>query len=62
LRKNRGLCDGSHYKWKEKFGDMDFYEAKRLRTVEDHKGRLKKLQPEKRMHNVALKVAIAKKW
>jgi putative transposase len=56
------LCDGSHYKSKEKFGDMDFYEAKRLRTVEDHKGRLKKLQPEKRMHNVALKVAIAKKW
>ena len=43
LCRKHGVSDASIYKWKAKFGGMDVSEAKKLRGLEDEKGRLKRL-------------------
>ena len=60
-RKN-GVSDASVYKWKSKFGGMDVSEAKRLRSLEDENGKLKRLLADAMLDNVALKDLLGKKW
>ena len=45
----------SIYKWKARFGGMDVSEAKRLRSLEDENGKLKRLLADAMLDNVALK-------
>jgi putative transposase len=35
LCRKHGVSDASNYKWKAKFGGMEVFEAKRLRSLED---------------------------
>ena len=62
LCRKHGFSDASYYKWKAKFGGMDVSEAKRLKTLEDENGRLKKLLADAMLDNEALKAVLAKKW
>jgi len=50
------------YKWKGKYGGLDVSDAKRLRTLEDENGKLKKLLADAMLDNAMLKEIAAKKW
>jgi putative transposase len=61
LCRKHGVSDASIYKWKAKFGGMDVFEAKRLRTLEDENTRLKRLLADAMLDNAALKDLWGKK-
>jgi putative transposase len=61
LCRKHGVSDASIYKWKAKFGGMDVSEAKRLRSLEDEKAKLKRLLADAMLNNVA-KDLLGKKW
>lgn len=62
VARKMGVTPTTFYRWKAKFGGMDVSDAKRLRTLEDENGRLKKLVAEQMLDMQILKVALAKKW
>jgi putative transposase len=62
LCRKHGVSDASIYKWKARFGGMDVSEAKRLRSLEDENGKLKRLLADAMLDNVALKDLLGKKW
>lgn len=62
LCRKHGVSDASIYKWKAKFGGMEVSEAKRLRTLEDENGKLKRMLADAMLDNVALKDLLGKKW
>ena len=43
LCRKHAVSDASIYKWKAKFGSMNVFEAKRLRSLEDENAKLKRL-------------------
>ena len=49
-------------KWKAKYGGLDVSEAKRLRSLEDENGRLKRMLADAMLDNAALKDLLGKKW
>jgi putative transposase len=60
--RKHGISDATFYKWKAKFGGMDVSDARRLKTLEDENGKLKKLLAETMLDNAMLKDIAAKKW
>ncbi len=52
-----GECD-----WKAKYGGLEAPEAKRLRSLEDENGGLKRLLADAMLDNAALKDLLAKKF
>jgi putative transposase len=43
LVRQHGICEGTYYRWKSKYGGMELGEAKRLKQLEDENRRLKRL-------------------
>lgn len=62
LCRKHGMSEGTFYNWKAKFGGMTVSEAKRLKTLEDENGKLKKLLAEQMLDLAALKELVSKKW
>lgn len=62
LCRKYGFGNSTFYKWKAKYGGMDVSEAKRLRTLEDENGRLKRLLADAMLDNAALKDVLRRKW
>jgi putative transposase len=62
LCRKHGMSDATFYNWKAKYGGLDVSEAKRLRSLEDENGRLKRLLADAMLDNAALKDLLAKKW
>ena len=60
--RNHGISDATFYKWKAKYGGMQVSDARRLRTLEDENGKLKKLLAEAMLDNAMLKDVASKKW
>lgn len=60
--RRHGVCPATFYNWKSKFGGLEVSEAKRLRTLEEENGRLKKLLAEAMLDNVVLTDLASKKW
>jgi putative transposase len=60
--RKHGISDATFYKWKAKYGGLDVSEAKRLRSLEDENGRLKRMLADAMLDNVALKDLLGKKW
>jgi putative transposase len=60
--RKHGISGATFYKWKAKFGGMDVSDARRLKTLEDENGKLKKLLAEAMLDNAMLKDIAAKKW
>lgn len=60
--RKHGISHASFYKYKAKFGGMDFSDARKLKQLEDENGKLKKLMAEAMLDNAILKDVAAKKW
>jgi putative transposase len=60
--RKHGVSGATFYKWKSKFGGMDVSDAKRLRSLEDENGKLKKLLAETMLDNAILKDINSRKW
>ena len=60
--RKHGISDATFYNWKAKYGGLDVSEAKRLKTLEDENGRLKRLLAEAMLDNAVLKDLVAKKF
>ena len=60
--RRHGVSMGTVYKWKAKFDGMELSEAKRLRTLEIGKAKLKELLAEQMFDKAILKDIASKKW
>ena len=60
--RKHAISDATFYKWKAKYGGLDVSEAKRLRSLEDENGRLKRMLADAMLDNAALKDLLGKKW
>jgi putative transposase len=56
------LSAATFYSWKKKFGGMDVNEARRLRSLEEENGRLKRLVADQAVQIQILKEVNSKKW
>jgi putative transposase len=56
------LSKATFYGWKKKYGGLDVSEARRLRSLEDENGRLKRLVADQAVQIQILKEVNAKKW
>jgi len=62
LCRRHGVSEATFYKWKAKLGGLEVSEAKRLRTLEEENGKLKKLLAEAMLDIAVLKDISSKKW
>ena len=62
LCRRHGMSSATFYAWKAKYGGLEVFEAKRLRTLEDENARLKRLLADAMLDNAGLKDLLAKKW
>lgn len=62
LARRHGVSEATIYNWKAKYGGLEVSEAKRLRSLEDENGRLKRLLADAMLDNVALKDLLTKKF
>ena len=62
LARKHGISEATIYNWKAKFGGMEVSEAKRLRSLEDENGKLKRQLADAMLDNSALKDLLSKKW
>ena len=62
LAKKHGVSDVTIYAWRERFGQLEAVDVKRLRQLEAENARLKKLLAERVMDIEILKEVAAKKW
>ena len=60
--RKHGISDATFYKWKAKYGGLDVSDARRLRSLEDENGRLKRMLADAMLDNAALKDLLGKKW
>lgn len=56
-----GVSSATFYKYKAKYGGLEVSDARRLRALEEEKGKLKKLLAEAMLDNAILKDVAAKK-
>lgn len=61
LCRKHGISEATFYAWKAKYGGLGVLEAKRLKTLEDENGRLKRLLAEAMLDNAVLKDLATKK-
>lgn len=62
LARKHGNSEATLYNWKAKFRGMDVSDAKRLRSLEDENGKLKRLLADAMLDNAVLKDLLSKKW
>ena len=60
--RRHGISDATFYNWKAKYGGLEVSEAKRLKSLADENGRLKRLLAEAMLDNAVLKDLVAKKF
>ena len=56
------ISDGTYFTWKRKYGGMDVTEMRRLKSLEEENGRLKRLVADLSVQNQILKEVNSKKW
>jgi len=56
------ISEATFYKWRSKYGGMEVNEARRLRTLEEENGRLKRLIADYAVQIQILKEVNSKKW
>jgi len=60
--REHNISEGSFYRWKKKYGDMDLADGKRLKEIENENSELKKVVAELMLDNRILREVNAKKW
>jgi len=61
LCRRHGVSEQTFYRWKARYGGLEVSDLRRLRQLEDEKGRLKRLVADLTLDNQALKELIRKK-
>jgi len=62
LLRKHGICKGTFYRWKEKYGGMEVSDAKKLKALEDENRRLKRLVADQALDIQILKDMSSRKW
>jgi putative transposase len=62
VAKRHAISDVTIYAWRKRFGDMGTDDVKRLRSLEQENGRLKKILAERDLEIEVMKEITAKKW
>ena len=62
LCRKHGMSNASLYTWKAKYGGMEVSDAKKLKSLEEENGKLKRLLADAMLDNAALKDLLGKKW
>jgi putative transposase len=62
LARRHGVSEATIYNWKAKYSGLEVSEAKRLRSLEEENGKLKRLLADTMLDNAALKDLLSKKW
>lgn len=62
LCRQHGISITTFYKWRSKFGGMEISDARKLRSLEDENGRLKRIVADLTLDNLALKEVTSKKF
>jgi len=62
LGRKYGICDGTFYNWKAKYGGLTVNEAMRVRLLEDENRRLKHIVAEQALEIQALKSVVSKNF
>lgn len=62
LLRKHGICQGTFYRWKAKFGGMEVSDAKKLKALEDENRRLKRLVADQALDIQILKDVSSRKW
>ncbi|WP_032810331.1 transposase, partial [Leptospira sp. Fiocruz LV3954] len=57
-----GISGNTFYRWRSKYGGMELSELKRMKSLEEENGKLKKLYAELALENEAIKMLLEKKW
>ena len=57
-----GVSEQTIYRWKNKFGDMEVSDVKRMRGLEQENRRLKEIVAELELDKRALKDLLSKNW
>ena len=60
LCRSHGMSSATYYTWKAKYGGLEVSQAKRLRSLEDENGKLKRLLADAMLDNAGLKDLLAK--
>jgi putative transposase len=62
LCRKHGICDGTFYNWKAKYGGLTINEARRVRLLEDENRRLKHIVADQVLEIQALKSVVSKNF
>ena len=62
LCRKYGVCEGTFYNWKAKYGGLTVSEARRLKVLEDENGKLKRIVADLTLDNQALKAVVSKNF
>ncbi len=62
LARKHGISEQTIYRWRNKYGNMNISEAKRLKVVEEENSRLKRKVAELLLENDILREVNSKKW
>ena len=62
LFRKHGMSSATYYTWKAKYGGLELSTAKRLLSLEDENGKLKRLLADAMLDNAGLKDLLSKKW
>ena len=62
LIRQHGICEGTYYRWKSKYGGLELNEAKRLKQLEDENRRLKRLVADQALDLALMKELVEGKW
>jgi putative transposase len=62
LCRKHGICDGTFYNWKAKYGGLTVNEARRIRLLEDENRRLKHIVAEQALEIQAFKSVVSKNF
>jgi putative transposase len=57
-----GITEQTYYRWRNKFGDLQVPEARRLQTLEEENRRLKRLVADQALNIQVLKDVAGKDW
>lgn len=62
LLRKHGICEGTFYRWKAKYGGMEVGDAKKLKALEEENRRLKRLVADQALDIQILKDMSSRKW
>ena len=62
LARRHGVTETTLYRWKQKYGDLQMSEAKRLKALEDENHQLKRLVADQALNLQVVKDLLGKKW